>query len=143
MLAYNSVASFDVFALPPDPDYDVYGTCGAATTLGPLTKKTCCWTDNIPGKLPPNNKANYCQTCTYDRGSGSYTCNEPQQQLSALPIGISPEERVLEQPFTPQPSGPAAPLQEGGALQQPPSQGAAPPVTRGQNALPQGNILQQ
>jgi hypothetical protein len=145
ILAYNLVASFDVFAQPPDPKYDTNGTCGAATTFGSLTKKTCCWTDKVPGKLPPTNKANYCQTCTYDSESGSYFCEEPRKQLGTSPNIISPEDRILEQPPTPtpQPSGPAAPLQDEGVLQQSPSQGVAPPLTQGQGTLPQDGILQQ
>jgi len=48
-----------------------------------------------------------------------------------------PQDGVLEQPPTPPPSGPAAPLQDGGILQQPPTQGVLPPVTRGQGVLPE------
>lgn len=86
-----------------------------------------------------------CQQCTWTEGVGYSNCNKPR----SIPITggegiVAPlEEGVLEQPPTPPPSGPAAPLQDGGVLQQPPSQGAAPPLTRGQSILPQDGVLQQ
>ena len=98
MLSYSLITTVNIFALPPDPNYNTSGTCGAATSNGELTKKTCCWSERLPSKLPPNNKANFCQTCTYDRAGGTYNCNEPQQQLARSPNGISPEANVLQQP---------------------------------------------
>ena len=98
MLTYNLITSVNVFALPPDPNYNTSGTCDAATSNGELTKKTCCWSERLPSKLPPNNKANFCQTCTYDRAGGTYNCNEPQQQLARSPNGISPKDNVLQEP---------------------------------------------
>src|SRR6476659_1229925 len=98
MLTYSLITSVNVFALPPDPNYNTSETYGAATSNVDLTKKTCCWSERLPGKLPPNNRANFCQTCTYDRAEGTYNCNEPQQQLARSPNGISPEDNVLQQP---------------------------------------------
>jgi hypothetical protein len=87
-----------VFALPPDPNYDSSNTCGAATHYGDFGKQTCCWSERIPGKLPPNNKVNYCQTCTWDTTTGIVDCNKPQQQLRPSSGTVSPEGGVLEQP---------------------------------------------
>jgi len=116
LLAYSSISSFDVFALPSDPNYDSSNTCGAPTTNGDLTKKTCCWTERVAGKLPPNNKVNYCQTCTNNTADGTQNCNKPQQQLRASPNGISPEDSILEQPLT-RSLEPDAPIQEDGVLE--------------------------
>jgi hypothetical protein len=87
-----------VIAVPPDPNYDSSNTCGAWTTNGDLTKRTCCWTERVAGKLPPNNKANYCQTCTNNTADGTQNCNKPQQQLRPSSDAVSPEGGVLEQP---------------------------------------------
>lgn len=116
LLIYGSVSLLNVYSLPPDPNYNTSETCGAATSNGDLTKKTCCWSERVPGKLPPNNKANYCQTCTYDNAEGTYNCNKPQQQLRPSSSGTSPDENVLEQPQT-LPQGPSGPLQQGGVLE--------------------------
>ena len=116
LLSYSSISSFDVFALPSDPNYDSSKTCGAYTTNGDLTKKTCCWTERVAGKLPPNNKVNYCQTCTNNSADGTQNCNNPQQQLRASPNGISPENNILEQPLT-RSLEPDAPIQEDGVLE--------------------------
>jgi hypothetical protein len=116
LLAYSSISSFDVFALPPDPNYDSSNTCGAWTTNGDLSKRTCCWTERVAGKLPPNNKVNYCQTCTNNTADGTQNCNKPQQQLRASPNGISPEGSILEQPLT-RSLEPDAPIKEDGALE--------------------------
>jgi hypothetical protein len=81
-----------------------------------LQKKTCCWTERVPGKLPPNNKVNYCQTCTSNTAEGTQNCNNPQQQLRPSSSGTSTDENVLEQPQT-LPQGPSGPLQQGGVLE--------------------------
>lgn len=102
LLVSSSLSSFNVYAAPPDPGYSKSNTCGAVTSTadGQLSKKTCCWSERIPGKLPPNNTENYCQTCTYYSNTGTYSCNDPQLQRS-LPGGVSPERgSVLEQPET-------------------------------------------
>ncbi len=92
-------------------------------------------------------------TCTYSKVSALITCCWTEgkmtycQDWEPFPDGefnCSPKDTpFLEQPPTPPPSGPAAPLQDGGILQQPPSQGTAPPLTRDQGALPQDGILQR
>lgn len=48
----------------------------------------------------------------------------------------------LEQHRHLSPSGPAAPLQDG-VLEQPPTQGVAPPLTQGQGVLPQDGVLEE
>lgn len=101
-LVSSSISSFNVYAAPPDPGYNKSNTCGAATSTadGQLSKKTCCWSERIPGKLPPNNTENYCQTCTYYSLDGTYSCNDPQLQRSS-PGDVSPEKgSVFEQPET-------------------------------------------
>jgi hypothetical protein len=94
LLSSSSIASVNVFAQPPDSNYNTNGTCGAYTSNGDLTKKTCCWTERIAGKLPPNNKVNYCQTCTYNTAEGTSNCDKPQQQLTASPT--SPQGKINE-----------------------------------------------
>lgn len=102
LLVSSSISSFNVYAAPPAPGYNKSNTCGAVTSTldGQISKKTCCWSERIPGKLPPNNTENYCQTCTYYSNTGEYSCNDPQLQRSS-PGGISPDKgSVLEQPET-------------------------------------------
>lgn len=69
-----------------------------------------------------------CQTCQWTQNIGYSNCSNV--------------ESALEQTPTPPPSGPAATLQDG-VLEQPPGQGVAPPLTRGQGVLPQDGVLQQ
>jgi len=116
LLAYSSIASVNVFAQPPDTNYDTSGTCGATTTNGDLTKKTCCWTERVPGKLPPNNKVNYCQTCTNNTAEGTQNCNNPQQQLRPSSDNVSPDANVLELPES-LPLRPSGPVEQGGILE--------------------------
>ena len=123
-LIYSSTLTFIVFAAPPDPNRPGQGgTCGGITT-NPRTgnnSQTCCWTERVPGKLPPSNKATYCQTCEFTTAGSD--CKPKQQQLGPSSSGVSPLEE--------------------GVLEQPPTQGVAPPLTRGQSVLPQDGVLQQ
>jgi hypothetical protein len=136
-LVYSSF-SFSVYAVPPDPGFDSNGTCGGITT-NPRTgnnAQTCCWTERVPGKLPPSNKATYCQTCEYT--AAGYDCKPKQQQLVPASGVILPEDGVLQQPIPP-PTGPVAPLQGGGILQQPTTTTpTTPPPLFGRNVPLQG-----
>lgn len=88
--------------------------------------RTCCWND---AGGPPALRNFVCQKCRLD-SSGGWTVCEPKKPQS------------LEQPPTSQTSGPAAPLQDG-VLEQPPTQGVAPPLTQGQGVLPQDGVLEE
>ena len=79
-------------------------------------KKTCCWTERVPGKLPPNNKVNYCQTCTNNTAEGTQNCNNPQQQLRPSSDNVSPDANVLELPES-LPLRPSGPVEQGGILE--------------------------
>jgi hypothetical protein len=105
LLVYSSISLFNVYAVPPAPGYDSSKTCGAPTTLGDISQKTCCWTEKVPGKLPPNNNVNYCQTCRVNSADVTLTCKDPVQQLRPSPNGVSPNEGVLEQPTVKSPKG--------------------------------------
>jgi len=140
-LLFSSISTFNTYAVPPDPGYDSQGTCGGITT-NPRTgnnSQTCCWTERVPGKLPPSNKATYCQTCEFT--AAGTECKPKQQQIRPELGGISPEEQILEQPPISQPSDPFAPLQDG-VLEQPTISGEEPPIT-GQQILPQDELVQQ
>lgn len=121
VLVYSPAATtFYVFAAPPAGGFLNSESCYVPDDLKTGGKVSCCWGD----------KVTICQTCKWTEGVGYSDCNTP----SIMP--------VLEQPPTPPSSGPAAPLQDG-VLEQPPSQGVAPPLTRGQGVLPQNGVLQQ
>ena len=119
-LVYSSSSTSDVFALTRGPV--ICQLVGSETDL-----YECCQTET-----DDDIEIQWCTLCD-----------------TALPEGSQCTERqpgrifgALEQPPTPPPSGPAAPLQ-GGVLEQPPSQGVAPPLTRGQGVLPEDGALQQ
>lgn len=119
-LIYSSISISDIFAVPPDKNWgNEDNTCTYSKVAPDLV--TCCWTEGV---------TTYCQDCVLMPGSTEWNC-QPKTTL------------FLEQPPTPPPSGPAAPLQDGGVLQQPPSQGVVPPLTRGQGVLPENGVLQQ
>ncbi|MGC1134104.1 MAG: hypothetical protein WA941_14865 [Nitrososphaeraceae archaeon] len=136
-LVYSSISSFYVFAAPRDPNNP--GT--RCTYNEGYTEQTCCWRERIPGSILGEL---YCQTCKINPVETGSPCQPKElQYLEPSTSGVSPlEEGVLEQTPAP-PSGPAAPLQDGGVLQQPPTQGVAPPVTRDQGVSPQDGALQQ
>jgi len=138
-----SSSTFTVYALPPEEGFSNSGTCGDITK-NPRTgnnSQSCCWTERVPGKLPPNNKETYCQTCEFT--AAGTDCKPKQPQLRPSARGASPEEGVLEQPPTPQPVGPAAPQQGGGVLQQTPStdQGTQPPKSGDTVAPKEGGVV--
>jgi hypothetical protein len=119
-LVYSSISAFNVFAVQrgeAPPDADCEGDVISDTAV-------CCWTEADPD--PERGiELNWCQSCSTNGCNNKF-----------------PAPLELEQPPTPTP-GPAAPLQDGGVLQQPPTQGVAPPVTRGQGVSPQDGALQQ
>ncbi len=97
-LAFNSFLSnlpFNAYAVPPDGGYSG-GSCGAKTTnyFGE-TQQTCCWSERAPGKLPPLNKDNYCQTCV--KTSYGYACSEKVKQLTDTPFKDRVPTGTIEQ----------------------------------------------
>src|SRR5919202_2737988 len=92
-LGYGSFSNIVVFALPPDPNWETSGTCGA-TTRNPETgemKQTCCWTERVPGYPGPKPQVRYCQTCSRMDIKDALVCGNVTRQL--LPAGaITPEE---------------------------------------------------
>jgi hypothetical protein len=143
LLAYTTFSVSNVFAVPPDPGFNSGGTCGAGTEHPDspgVTKQTCCWTERVPGKLPPLNKVTYCQTCyNYPQGGGSENCDPKQQQFVPASGVVLPEEGVLQQ-TTPPPTSPFAPLGSGGVVQQQPTTTTptTPPPLFGRNVPLQG-----
>ncbi|MGH9984962.1 MAG: hypothetical protein ACRD8W_13515 [Nitrososphaeraceae archaeon] len=120
-LVYSpATTTFYVFAAPPVEEFLNSGDCRVPPSLQTGSYVTCCW-NNMRGYLT-------CQTCQWTQNVGYSNCSNV--------------ESALEQTPTPPPSGPAAPLQDG-VLEQPPGQGVAPPLTRGQGVLPQDGVLQQ
>jgi hypothetical protein len=120
LLVYSSYSTSDVFALTRGPV--ICQLVGSETDV-----YECCQTETDDDGI----EIQWCTMC--DR---------------ALPEGSQCTERqpgrifgALEQPPTPPPSGPSAPLQ-GGVLEQPPSQGVAPPLTQDQGVLPEDGVLQ-
>ena len=133
-LVYTSYSGFEAFAYPRDPDWGK--KCEPKDEIS--NNVTCCWTE----EGNPGETFTWCQTCESD-GSA---CGPVVVKLTR-PEGIPPDGGVLDPgngSSTPPPSGPAAPLQDGGVLQQSPSEGGGlQPLTRGQGVLPQDGILQQ
>jgi hypothetical protein len=133
VLIYGSISASNIYALPPYDGYLFSQTCGAPSTdpRDGKTKQTCCWTE-MGGSGPFRPRVNVCQTCTVSGESPTKVgdCKEKVQQ------------GLVEQPPIPLPSSPAAPLQ-GGVLDQPPSQGLAPLLPRGQSVLPGEGVLQE
>jgi hypothetical protein len=111
--SFTPFTPFIVYAEPPEQGWLDSKDC--TYTVPGLTR--CCWTEN---------KVKYCQVCTpipKDEGGG-LECTTKEKQS-------------LEQPPTPQPFDPTAPLQ-GGVLEQPPSPPPSGPV-----APLKGGILEQ
>ena len=81
-LIHSSFSTFNVYAVDQDPKFGLSETCGATTTHpgDGILQKSCCWAGIIPGKLPPNNKANFCQTCRFYVERFSLDCKPPVQQ---------------------------------------------------------------
>jgi hypothetical protein len=110
-LVYSSISAFNVFAVqrgdaPPDADCEV--DVFSDTSY-------CCWTETDPGD-PEGIELNYCQSCSTNG------CNP--KRPDRRPEGPTTGEEIspgvtggLEQPATPRPFDPTAPLQ-GGVLQQ-------------------------
>jgi len=103
-----------VYAEAPAPGWFASKDCGS-----PVNGLTwCCWTEKEGKK-----EVKYCQTCAA-QPDGSWECTTKEKQS-------------LEQPPTPQPFDPTAPLQ-GGVLEQPPTFSPFNP------AVPlQGGVLEQ
>jgi hypothetical protein len=100
-LIFSSFTS-SAFAFPRNPNFG-NGNC----TGSPSGKYTCCWREKVSGQILANK---YCQTCTWNRDTKEYdSCTQKELQM------------VEQPPSPPQPSGPAAPLQGGGILEQPQS----------------------
>jgi hypothetical protein len=136
-LAYSSISAFNVFAVqrgeaPPNADCDENPISDTAQ---------CCWTETDPND-PEGIELNWCQSCSTNGCNPKFPAPVGPRPPPSGPVAPL-QGGVLEQTPTPPPSGPAAPLQEGEVLQQPPSQGVAPPLTRGQGVLPEDGVLQQ
>lgn len=98
---YSSISTSGVFALPPDPNWDPGGTCGAETT-NPETgqhKQTCCWKETERGPYPKigTREVTYCQTCTYAsaRDCGSKVAQGPPLGSDLPTAEIVPPIRTL------------------------------------------------
>jgi hypothetical protein len=98
-LVYSSFSSSTVFGADMDPGFRNSKSCTVKVTEN-QDIKTCCWRERVPGQLLGKE---YCQTCTTG-AAGSTSCQEKKPQ-------------ALEQPPTPLPFDPTAPLQ-GGVLEQ-------------------------
>jgi hypothetical protein len=137
------VISFLVVALiyAPSSTFSIpnrAGQQGSCTPIGGMggtggALMNCCWFENVPPGTgyEGGNKEMYCSECEDGGTRGMVNCSEPELQFfeGRRPgLAVLPEGGVLEEPPTP-PPGPAAPLQDGGVLQQTPGQGAAPPGT--------------
>ncbi len=94
-----------LFAEKPDSNYGGSRNCTDNLPSG-QDSKTCCWRERIPGKILGET---YCQTCKWVAGEGFVDCSQKELQM-------------LEQPPNPPPSsssGPSAPIQDDGVLEQP------------------------
>jgi hypothetical protein len=93
-----------VFAENPDPGYPSSGDCSWS---GPNDKyQTCCWREKVPGKILGEQ---YCQKCAWVEGQGYVDCSQKELQMLEQPPTTSPSS----------PKGSAAPIQDGGVLDQP------------------------
>jgi hypothetical protein len=113
-LMYSSVSTSGVFAVPPDDNFG-----GRNCVIHDDLTVTCCWQE--PDLNNPGEEVSWCQTCNLDPTD----CGPLRSSTGPF---APPQDGILDEPPAP-PSGPAAPLQDGGVLQQTPSQGAAPPGT--------------
>jgi hypothetical protein len=110
-LVYGSVSIFNVYGLPPDPNWGKTGEC---FVLEGGKDHRCCWEE--PDILNPGETITWCQTCD--------TATYPPTNCG--PVFIE----------TPSPTGPFGPL-GGGVLQQPTTTPTAPPLF-GRNVPLQG-----
>lgn len=148
VLLVSGSISLSVYAVPPDANWDE-GSCGAETrNYWGERQQTCCWTERVPGKLPPLNKENYCQTCILT--SAGKVCDPKVKQLISIPgDSRSPlEGGVLEQPPTPPrfPGGGANVPQDGGVLEQPSTDESStlpPLIGRGQESSLTANEVER
>ena len=93
-IVYNSPY---VFAAKPDPGFMNSDKCKIFSPGASIKNTTCCWKES-DGLV-------FCQTCTWTPGVGYTTCDDKELQL--------------ESPPNPPPSsGPAAPIQNDGTLEQ-------------------------
>jgi hypothetical protein len=137
-LIHSSYSGFEAFAEPADPNWGELCCCELAPDK---ETTTCCWTE--PDLYNPGETVTWCQTCDF--------CGDFCGPLASQPTrseGIPPGGWVLDSgdsSSTSPPTGPIAPPQGGGVLQQPPSEGEGGilPLTRGQSVLPQDSVLQQ
>ncbi len=92
---YLSILPFNAYAVPPAGGW-FGGSCGAETK-NPYgeTQQTCCWNERVPGKLPPLNIENYCQTCIYT--SYGYSCSDKVKQLTDSPFKDRVPSGTIEQ----------------------------------------------
>jgi hypothetical protein len=98
--SFTPFTPFIVYAEPPTSGWEQSKDCTGNPSEG--KGQTCCWRERIPGQILGKT---YCQTCkTKDYPSGPMECTKKEPQ-------------ALEQPPTPQPFDPTAPLQ-GGVLEQ-------------------------
>ena len=91
-----------VFAERPAPGYSSSGNCSWS---GPYDKyQTCCWREKIKGSIVGES---HCQKCARVEGEGYVNCTQKELQMLDTP------------PNPPPSSGPAAPIQDDGTLEQP------------------------
>ncbi len=90
-----------VLAAKPDPGFLDTLNCTIFAPGAPIKNTTCCWKES--------NGETYCQTCAWVEGEGYTTCNDKELQM----LGLSPN------PPPSSPSGPSAPIQNDGVLEQP------------------------
>ena len=95
-------SSIYVFAEKPVPGYSRSGNCSSS---GPNDKyQTCCWREKIKGSILGES---YCQKCAWVEGEGYVNCTQKELQMLDIP------------PNPPPSSGPSAPIQDDGTLEQP------------------------
>ena len=104
------------FAEPADPNWGEGGGCDVSPDFNVVT---CCWTE--PDLYNPGELVTWCQSCDFY----GENCGPVQLDRSR--------------------TGPFAPPQGDGVLQQPPSEGEGGilPLTRSQSVLPQDSVLQE
>ena len=90
-----------IFAAKPDPGFMNSSNCKMFFLGAKPANTTCCWKES-DGLV-------FCQTCTYTSGEGYTSCDDKELQLLEVPSTSPPSSS----------SGPAAPIQDDGTLEQP------------------------
>lgn len=90
-----------VFAAQPDPGFLNSENCDIPKNVQTGDKVSCCWKGS--------DGETYCQTCTWVEGKGYTTCSDKEFQYLDSPPN----------PPSSSSSGPSAPIQDDGVLEQP------------------------